>query len=327
MKAFILTEGSSKIGFGHITRCLAIYQALQAEGIEAEMLVDGDKTINELLKDIRFKATGWKEYSDKTLELISNADIAVVDSYQATRSLIDRIADRVKTPVFLDDYIRLDYPYGIVLNGTIGAESWDYPDNPNISYLLGADYMLLRKPFWEDVEKNIRKKPEHILITFGGDDLRNMTPGVLQKLSENFPNINKEVIIGKGYKNTDAIWENADQNTRLWFYPDAEKMHSLMLSADFAISIAGQTLFELARCGTPAIAVTVADNQLKMEQSMKEHFGYAGWHEDPDILDNISLLTRKYYSYSLRYEASHALRKLVDGRGARRLVEFIINNG
>ena len=29
MKGFILTEGSRNIGFGHVTRCLSLYQAFE----------------------------------------------------------------------------------------------------------------------------------------------------------------------------------------------------------------------------------------------------------------------------------------------------------
>ena len=49
MKVFIITEGGKNIGFGHITRCLSLYQALK-EKVELEFIVDRSMNIG-LLKE------------------------------------------------------------------------------------------------------------------------------------------------------------------------------------------------------------------------------------------------------------------------------------
>jgi len=40
LKAFIITEGSKNIGFGHITRCISLYQAFEERGIIPEFIIN-----------------------------------------------------------------------------------------------------------------------------------------------------------------------------------------------------------------------------------------------------------------------------------------------
>ena len=55
-------------------------------------------------------------------ELVKNADIAIIDSYLAKKFFYENLSYIVKTPVYIDDYKRLDYPKGFVVNGNINAE-------------------------------------------------------------------------------------------------------------------------------------------------------------------------------------------------------------
>jgi len=40
MKVFIITEGSKNIGFGHITRCISLYQVFEERGILPEFIIN-----------------------------------------------------------------------------------------------------------------------------------------------------------------------------------------------------------------------------------------------------------------------------------------------
>ena len=53
MKVFIITEGSKNTGFGHITRCLSLYQAFKERGI----LPDNSEIL--LLSFTGSRAFGW----------------------------------------------------------------------------------------------------------------------------------------------------------------------------------------------------------------------------------------------------------------------------
>ncbi|GAG12579.1 unnamed protein product, partial [marine sediment metagenome] len=224
MKVFIITEGGKNIGFGHITRCLSLYQAFEERGIKPRFIINGDKDIEYLLKDVNYQIFNWLNEKNKLFKKIKDADIAIIDSYLADVSVYNTLSDLIKTPVYVDDNKRLDYPDGVVLNRNIHAETLNYPKKNGITYLLGPRYTPLRKEFWEVPEKKIKENIESIMITFGGDDAKNMTPKILVFLNNNYPNLIKNIIIGKAFQNIDDIKKRADKNTNLIYYPDAEKM-------------------------------------------------------------------------------------------------------
>ncbi len=325
METYIITEGSSKIGFGHITRMLSIYQAFEKKGIKPQFIVNGDESIKNLLKDTNRQIYDWIKEKDKLLNQIKGADIAIIDSYLADLKLYQEISDIVKKPVYYDDNKRLNYPCGIVINGNIHAFYLDYPKKECIHYLLGTKYLPLRKEFWSMPEKTINENVKSVMITFGGDDIRNMTPRILDFLTKNFPDIQKNVVIGGGFKNVSHIEKQADKKTNLIFSPDANQMKNIMLNSDIAISAAGQTLYELARTGTPTVAVVVADNQIGNATGLKkakflDDFAY--WYELA-LEGKLLNLLQKLQTKEKRDEKSKIGRKLVDGKGAIRIAEVL----
>jgi len=86
MKILILTEGSEEIGFGHITRCMSIYQAFQERGLDTELVVNGNGSIEKLMEGINHRIINWLQ-TDEFFSIIQDADIIVVDSYLAEPEL------------------------------------------------------------------------------------------------------------------------------------------------------------------------------------------------------------------------------------------------
>lgn len=325
MKVYILTEGGKNIGFGHITRCTSLYQAFEENKIEPEFIVLGDNSVENLLNDKRHQRFNWIKEKDILFKIVKNADIVIIDSYLANYEIYARISKLVKTPVYIDDNKRIDYPRGIVVNGTICAEEFNYPNKKNVIYLLGSRYILVRKEFWTVPKKDIKDNIESIMITFGGDDSRNMTPKILKILTKNYPGVNKKVIIGKGFKNVEQIERLKDEKTEFAYCSSATSMKRLILESDVAISACGQTLYELARIGTPTIAVAVADNQLSNAEGWRiaGFIKYIGWWEDISALENVKKYFKLLRSKKLRIKMANIGKSLDDGKGARRVVEEV----
>jgi len=180
MKIFILTEGGRKIGFGHITRCIALYEAFEKKGIKPYFIVNADNSVKALLKGKRNKIFNWLKKQDELFDLISGADIVIIDSYLAKNNLYRNISDRTKLAVYIDDNKRVNYPDGIVINGSIYAKGLGYPVTKGITHLLGTKYLALRREFWDAPRKKMGKQINSVMITFGGDDTRGMTPKILR---------------------------------------------------------------------------------------------------------------------------------------------------
>lgn len=327
MKIFILTEGGKDIGFGHITRCISLSQAFEEKGVKSKFIINGDDSIMDLLKGQNYRIFNWIEERDRLFKIIADAEIAIVDSYLADTSLYNDLSTSIRTPVYIDDNMRIDYPRGIVVNGSIYAEEMNYAEREGVTHLLGIKYFPLRKEFWEVPEKEIKKNIESVIVTFGGDDKRGMTTKVLKLLVENHPSLIKKVIIGKGFKDIKAIEKAKDKKTELIYYPNAASMKDVMLESDLAISVGGQTSYELARIGIPTIATAVADNQLNNIKGwqMAGFIEYAGWWEDSAILKNIENCINEFMNIEKRLQSYRAARSLIDGNGSKLIAEFMVS--
>jgi UDP-2,4-diacetamido-2,4,6-trideoxy-beta-L-altropyranose hydrolase len=327
MKVYLITEGGSDIGIGHITRCTALYEAFEEKGILPLFLINGNETVKDLLKSKNYEIFNWLAEEKKLLTFIEHADVVIIDSYRAVYDLYEKISGLAEVPVYIDDNRRIDYPGGFIINGTIYAEDLNYPKRKDVTYLLGSKYIPLRKEFWDVPEKEIKKNIQTVMVTFGGDDARNMTPGILNLLKENFPKLIKKVIIGKGFKNIERIESLKNGKTELIYYPNAEDMKRVMLESDIAISASGQTLYELARVGVPTIAIAVAENQMNNAKGWQKagFIEYAGWWEDKNTLNAIASKIKLLRAFDLRKEKSTMGRCYVDGLGASRVVELVTN--
>jgi len=153
-----------------------------------------------------------------------------------------------------------------------------------------------------------------------------MTPKVLGFLRENYPGLKKNVIVGKAFQNIDEIKKNADKNTNLIYYPDANKMKKVMLESDIAISAGGQTLYELARVGVPTIGICVAENQLGNVIGWEKtgFLEYVGWYNKNDILEKIKDAVECLKDVKVRKTIFKIAKRIVDGKGSLRIVDKVI---
>lgn len=327
MKVLIITEGSSKIGFGHITRCTSLYQSFQEKGSTVHFIVNGDSKIELLLKDMEYKIFNWLEDQEKLFDLLNDYDIVVIDSYLADKDFYDAISQSVPLAAYIDDNKRINYPKGIVINGSILAEKLYYPQTNGVDYWLGSQYIPLRHEFWKVAGKEVNPVIRSIMVTFGGDDLRNLTPMVLKLLTEHYPELNKKIVVGKGFKNISEIEKLKDPKTELVYYPDAKGMLKTMIESDIAISAGGQTLYELARVGVPTIAIGVAYNQTHNVKYWKRvgFIEFAGFWDEDNLYNSIKENLDSLQDIKLRTEKYKNGREHVDGNGALKIAKRCLN--
>ncbi|RMH01874.1 MAG: UDP-2,4-diacetamido-2,4,6-trideoxy-beta-L-altropyranose hydrolase, partial [Aquificota bacterium] len=326
MKVKLFTEGGKNIGFGHITRCLSLCEAFEEKGGTCLFVIKGGKEVQALLNK-PLKLLDWVENLDAFEEELKDVDALIIDSYLAKREHYELACKRVKRCLFVDDFNRLEYPCGLVLNGSVYAHELEYPKKEGVSYLLGTEYIPLRRAFWHVEEKEIKDEVKRILITFGGDDSKGMSLRIVKMLEENFPEVEKLVVVGAGFKEKERLYSFASERLRLYENLSAEEMKNLMLSADLAISAGGQTTYELARVGLPAVLVAVAENQLLNCKSWeREGFAiWAGWWEDKNLEERIREALLLLWSKKERLVRHYAGRRLVDGKGAIRAVEELLD--
>lgn len=290
------------------------------------MIVFGEKPIEGLLAGKRYRLLDWINNKGLLFEVLKDCDIAFVDSYLASHEVYEAVSKQVGTAVYFDDDLRIDYPKGFVLNGAISSEELNYPVKSGVTYLLGATYFPLRREFCNVPATEIRRKVETLLLTCGGSDMHNATPLIQSLLNDAYPDLKKKIAVTSLFSNISEIEKLQDDNTELLWDMDAVNFMSAMQQSDIAISAGGQTLYELASVGLPTIAVCVAENQLQNISGWSKagSVEYAGRHDDKNFLFKLKTALEKIMPYDNRFSFSRRARQLIDGNGAGRICDVLV---
>ncbi|OGI09974.1 MAG: UDP-2,4-diacetamido-2,4,6-trideoxy-beta-L-altropyranose hydrolase [Candidatus Margulisbacteria bacterium GWF2_35_9] len=318
MKGIILTEGGEGIGWGHIFRCISLHDALIEKQVEHDFLVNYNGDLKSQ-KDNPFQVKNWMSQN------IVGYDFVIIDSYLADEDYYKNLAKNNKLLVSIDDFMRIKYPNGYVLNGSILADKFSYNRKANTS-LLGTKYIPLRKVFWNIGKRKLNQKVKKVFLTFGGEDSFNLSQKVLELII--IENVNITLVLGPNHKHKDEIIQKYNKQASILQNISAQQMRDLMLHADIAISAGGQTTYELAATGTPSILFQVADNQkLNMENWKKA--GFISEVIDIEIQNWETLFLKQfnelYLSYNERKYRSSIGQTFVDGQGAKRVANEIMN--
>lgn len=306
VKVLILTEGGKDTGFGHTARCLALYQGFKHKGIIAEIIVNGDESVRNIFGNIKYTNINWVVKKEEVVKIVKDYNIVIIDSYLADLDFYKTISNIVETPVYIDDLKRLDYPKGIIVNPSIAGGKLKYSFKKWHRYLLGKEFVILRKVFWHVPDKNVKKNIKNILISFGGKDNSSLIYAI------------REYLRSKGNFNIDI--KDANQNKAT-----AKEMVKSMLKADVCISGGGQTIYELARIGVPTIGICLAKNQLLnlKECSQIGLLDFIGWYNDNRLMSRIEMALEGF-DYKKRLKMNQVCKKYIDGKGSKRITKEIL---
>lgn len=320
IKIAIITEGLMTTGYGHIARCTSLYEAFLENEIEPLFIVNCDSNFAQIIKDKNPIVFDWLKAVDKLLELISGFNIAIIDSYLAMPEIYFKINEKVKKTVYFDDYLRIEYPPGIIVNGTINAENLPYSKNEKYKYFLGTNFIPLRKEFWDLTPTEHNKTTENVLIVFGGSDENNNTFNVLDFFKKKFPHYNYSVVLNNSHSQI-GLAKYSDENINFYKSLNALQIKDLMTNIDLAITAAGQTTYELNRLNKKFIAVGVAENQ---------KYNIKGWLQNKIIETEIwtwqdDFLEKIKDDFILNLNTKKLIKNFVDGQGARRICQNLIS--
>lgn len=171
----IRADANSKIGMGHVMRCLSVADALLKRGEEV-LFVTADDTPVPLLtkKGIPYRVL-HTDYADMEAELpgllcilqeltqraelpeevlsrmsSQRKDIAIlVDSYYVTEKYLAALKKRITT-IYMDDIYAFSYPVDMLINYNIYGEEMGYEKDAafaDTKLLLGTEYVPLREEF------------------------------------------------------------------------------------------------------------------------------------------------------------------------------------
>jgi spore coat polysaccharide biosynthesis predicted glycosyltransferase SpsG len=230
-----------------------------------------------------------------------------------------------------------EYVCDLVLNQNPHASAGLYARRlDGTRLLLGLDYCLLRREF---ADRRPGRPPvpraRRILVLAGGGDDGGLLADALAWLGRvSRGDLEVRAIVGP--LGPPVHEPGSIPGIELTLVHGSEAIADEMARADAAVTAAGSACWELAYMGVPSAAVPVADNQLPSARRSDDLGAFLVLDRDslrrrvaPDPRDPDTERLLKDLLYDRRLRESLALRagRLVDGRGAARVVDALLEEG
>ncbi len=246
-KVLIFTEGSEKIGWGHLSRCISLAKVLDQH---FSVLVYIDGSIPNWLKcDVEYQVGAWKkhiEYFD-----VPNT-VFVFDSYSLTQQCIYQIENNTQnTCIFIDDYHHFHYKKSIIID-------WTPRDKiqKNSKHIIGLNYCILRPEFIKHEHQEYPFYSKKILCIANKNSINNSDHyiNLLHKINQIGYSL---ILLGNFFS-----LKNSDLSNDIKPTYTAQDLCDLQNEVLLTLSPGGQTLYEIISLGIPCIAYTNSENQM-----------------------------------------------------------------
>ncbi len=341
-RLLIRADAGSRMGTGHVMRCLALAQAWQAAGgrvlfAEAQAVPALDERLRGEGIEIAHLppvvlGSGEDAAATAVLAQQFNAQWIVIDGYHFGAVYQKQLKEAGFRLLFVDDNGHADHYYAdLVLNQNIHAEAALYQRRePYTRLLLGTSYALLRREFWpwRGWRREIPERARRILVTLGGSDPDNVTLKVIRALQRlDDAELEAVVVVGGSNPHYDSlVTAVAEGEAAIQLQRNVTNMPELMAWADLAVSAGGSTCWELAFMGLPNIILVLADNQCLIAQKLDEA-GAAlnlGWYENITLeMITHSFATLLNCPDQLQI-MSHSGKRIVDGWGSVKVIQIMV---
>jgi len=340
LQLVVRADADTRIGSGHVMRCLALAQAAQDRGgavtfaVSACPAVIRERLAAERIEVVTLSASpGSGDDARQTAQLAADhqASWVVIDGYEFDHTYQSAIRNAGHRMLLIDDYGHLRrYAANLLLNQNVSATQALYPDC-DAELLLGSEFVLLRRDFrvLGDRQRHVPAIARKVLVTMGGSDPHNTTRVVIEALGVvETADLEIVVIVGGGNPHQESLRQAADvSGLNIRLEHNVNFMPKLMAWADMAVTAAGSTCWELAYMGVPMVTIVMADNQQPIAEVLhyRDIAQNAGWHDELAILDLAATIDALAADDDKRQEMVDVGQELIDGRGAERVIHRLMS--
>lgn len=333
----IRADGNKKIGIGHVMRCMTVADAMKRQGEDVIFFLADEECVS-LVENrgfcCRVLDSAYDNLDSETERLVAlldelRVDKLLIDSYYVTPEYLEVLEEKAVI-AYLDDMDLFPYKVDVLINYNVFAKAEDYPYvTQKTLCLIGPKFAPVREEFAK-VCIDRERRVENILITLGGSDQYNLSVKIAKALAE-CTDCRLHVVCGPFNRNRDELVRLAEHADRIVLHENVKEMWKLMEACDLAVSAAGSTMCELATAEVPAITFSFVDNQQKIAEAFDEKqaavsVGHYDATDEETFINRIKEAAVKLIEDDkLRGFIRENARNLVDGAGAERIAEAIIN--
>ena len=340
---FIRVDSSTKIGYGHLIRCLALADTLKKSfkinfictNLNGNLISQICKKKFEVFRfNTKSQRINVKKDAEKTISIIkkhrNKKSLLILDSYILSQEWENRVRPYVKRLIVIDDLMDRKHSCDLIIDQNLHTQMNSLYINSvpkNCVKLLGPDYAILRNQFIAQRKyAKIRSLPlKNILVSFGGSDNENHTLHTLTSLKKLNSDVNVNVVTGTANIGKKIIKNFCKKNFNYNYFEQVENMVKLMQVADLCIGSSGTTTWERCCVGLPAIAIVTSNDQKDIASAVSKNkcIINLGKIKKSDNVNYVRLM--KNLKNSELQNMSRNCMKLVDGKGAARISKYIFS--
>ena len=348
-RLFIRADADTRLGIGHVMRCLALAQAWrQQHGAVTFIGRLESAPLRARLARERFGIVPLADSTSRSHEAeVLPAQVRipeeaggawyVVDGYHFDLAHHRALRQAGFNVLVIDDHAHLPaYEADIILNQNPYADKLQYRCNPDAVSLLGTTYALLRQEFLHAIQPASlpQSRCRRVLVTLGGSDPGNVSLTVLKALKRlsghHRTDLEAKVVVGPANPHLVPLQRELGNMPFVCAMVSAsDDMPTLMNWADLAVAAAGSTCWELAYLGVPFGTIVVAENQEQVAEGLAAagvavHLGRSRELSSGKLAAHIANLMANDEQRRLMVAKG---RRLVDSHGAARVVEAMARTG
>ena len=279
MNVLFRVDSSSKIGLGHLMRCLVLAGQYKKDNIIfATQSLDGNadqKIIDQGYKLILLDDNSTDELCKKIALLHINN--VIFDHYGIDDKFEKIVKKRTNVKILSFDDTYEKHYCDVLLNHNIYADARQYeglvPEFCDVK--CGKKYTLIRDEFKKvKIKKSpINKESPVIFVCLGGADPGNVSLAVLKILVE-FDNATITLATTSANRNIGKLQDFSKQCQNISICVDCN-IAEMMSNSDFAVITPSVIIHEVMSIGLPFISIKTADNQKMMHKYLCEKNYYA----------------------------------------------------
>ncbi len=294
------------VGNGHLSRCLALADALHARGARVTFLcaaeelaavagriercghaLIGVKAALGLRSDGGTRTHGGPASLESVmadahacidaLHGMPRADWLVVDHYLLDAHWERAMRQAGHRMLAIDDLANRSHDVDVLLDQNYfpgPGNRYEGKLPANCLQLLGPSYALLRPEFLKAragaLERQHRSIPERVLVMYGGADPLDLAGKTVELLIELGCAAHVDVVAGPMYTQTTRLTASMARLQSGQLHVAPGYLAELMARADFAMGSPGVTSYERCCVGLPSLIIAVADNQEPLGRSLHD---------------------------------------------------------
>ncbi len=299
MNIAFYTEAGTKRGMGHLVRCHTISKEFEKNNHKVDFYLDSDINF-----DCKFEELNYFKW--ESLDTKQRYDVIVIDSYIASLNIYNYLSGLCKLLVCIDDYGRLEYPKGLIINfAPKSKELFFQNEKAGYVYLLGLDYV----PIQQKILDTVPNKKEQIFVMLGGMDIENLSVDVIDSIEQ--IDMRKVIVINDEQM---ALKVKNKPNVKVLYKPTDDELIENMANSVVAISTASMSLYELSYLNIPTIVMAINKNQeIGIKQSIKYNIATSQLNINDKDWKNILFHQIK------SIDKSSNLYPIIDGHGVQRI--------